>query len=157
VSLPGERIGHEASRLLDLWLNGERPKARLVVLPPGGVVVRQSSDLLAVPDPDVAAAVRYIHQHAHQELRVEDVLRHVPVGRRTLERRFRVALQRSVSEEIRRVHLNRAKRLLQETELPMARIARLSGFPDGRQLSILFRRETGMTPSAFRAQFRLRS
>jgi LacI family transcriptional regulator len=112
VALPGDRIGYEAARILDQWLNGSSPKNKLLVLPPAGVVVRQSSDLLAVPDPDVRAAVRFIHRQAHQQIRVEDVLKHVPIARRALERRFRRSLQRSISEEIRRVHLDRSKQLL---------------------------------------------
>lgn len=156
VALPGERIGYEASRLLDQWLGGSPPQQRLIVLPPAGVVVRQSSDLLAVPDPDVREAVQFIQRRAHQEIHVEDVLRHVPVARRTLERRFRKSLQRSISEEIRRVHLNRSRQLLVDTELPIAAVARMSGFHDGRQLSIQFRQATGKTPSEFRRQFRSR-
>src|SRR5262245_38055353 len=105
VALPGERIGYEAAMLLDKWLNGALPKQTTIVLPPAGVVVRQSSDLLAVPDHSVSAAVRFIHEHANRPLRVADVLREVPVARRALERRFRKWLQRSISEEIRRVHL----------------------------------------------------
>jgi LacI family transcriptional regulator len=87
-------------------------------------------------------------------IRVDDVLRHVPIARRALERRFRKSLQRSISEEIRRVHLDRSKYLLSNTKLPIADIAHMSGFCDGRQLSIIFRRETGMTPTEFRRQFR---
>jgi LacI family transcriptional regulator len=142
--------------MLDQWLGGSPPNKWLVVLPPAGVVVRQSSDLLAVPDPNVSAAVHFIQRQAHQKIRVEDVLQHVPIARRALERRFRNSLQRSISQEIRRVHLDRSKRLLLETELPIASVARMAGFHDGRQLSILFRRATGSTPSAFRRQFRMR-
>jgi LacI family transcriptional regulator len=157
VALPGERIGYEAAQLLDQWLSGNRPGRQLIVLPPAGVVVRQSSDLLAVPDPDVSAAVRFIQRNAHRVLRVEDVLRQVPIARRALERRFKKTLQHSISEEIRRVHLERSKQLLLDTDHSIAAVARLAGFHDGRQLSILFRRAVGMTPSAFRRQFRLRS
>jgi LacI family transcriptional regulator len=157
VALPGERIGYEAARLLDKWLAGSRPAEELIVLPPAGVVVRQSSDLMGVADPEVREAVRFIHRHAHEEIHVDDVLRHVPIARRSLERRFRKSLQRSISDEIRRVHLDRGKQLLLETELPIAAVARMSGFHDGRQLSIQFRQATGITPSAFRRQFRPRS
>jgi LacI family transcriptional regulator len=157
VALPGERIGYEAAQLLDKWLRGTLPSKDAVILPPAGVVVRQSSDLIAFPDPQVAAALRFIQRHAHQEIHVEDVLREVPIARRTLERCFRKWLRRSISEEIRRVHLERGKQLLLATDLSIAAVARLAGFHDGRQLSILFRRANGMTPSAFRRRYRLRS
>lgn len=156
VALPGERIGYEAAMLLDKWLHGRRPAKRAIVLPPPGVVVRQSSDLHAVPDSHVAAAVQFIHAHAHEPVHVRDVLRAVPVARRRLERRFRKWLQRSISEEIRRVHVERSKQLLVETDLSMALIAERAGFRDGRQLSIVFRRTTGLAPTEFRRRFRLR-
>jgi LacI family transcriptional regulator len=157
VALPGERIGYEAAVLLDRWLRGSRPPKKVVVLPPVGVVVRQSSDLMAVPDPQVSAALRFIREQADRPLRVQDVLREVPMARRALERRFRKLLQRSISEEIRRVHLERSRQLLSQTDLPLSAVATQSGFTDGRQLSVVFRRETGLTPSAFRRRFRLRS
>lgn len=157
VALPGERIGYEAAKLLDQWLRGSRPGNSIVVLPPAGVIVRESSDLLAVPDEQVSAALRFIREHADRPIQVRDVLRAVPVARRALERRFRKLLQRSISEEIRRVHLERSRQLLLQTDLSLAAIAINSGFRDGRQLSVVFRRETGLTPSAFRRQFRLRS
>jgi LacI family transcriptional regulator len=157
VALPGERIGYEAARLLDRCLKGAAPRKRIVVLPPAGVVVRQSSDLLAVADPHVSAALRFIRRHADRPIQVRDVLREVPVARRALERWFRKSLQRSISEEIRRVHLERSRQLLLQTDMSLAAVALNSGFLDGRQLSVVYRRETGLTPSAFRRQFRLRS
>jgi LacI family transcriptional regulator len=157
VALAGERIGFEAAGLLDKWLHGSPPGNAVVVLPPAGVIVRQSSDLLAVPDPQVSAALRFIREHAGQPIQVRDVLQVVPVARRALERRFRKLLQRSISEEIRRVHLERSRQLLLQTDMSLAAVALGSGLRDGRQLSVIYRRETGMTPSAFRRQFRLRS
>lgn len=95
-------------------------------------------------------------QHAHLEIHGKDVLREVAIAGRALERRFRKWLQRSIADEIRRAHVERSKQLLLTTDLPMAAVASKAGLPDGRQLSILFRRATGLTPSAFRRRFRLR-
>jgi LacI family transcriptional regulator len=156
VRLPAERIGFEAARLLDLWLNGQRPADRALVLPPAGVMVRQSSNLQAVPDAGVAAAIRFIHDHAHEPLQVSDVLRAVAMARRALERRFRRWLQRSILEEIRRAHVLIAQRLLIATDLPMSQIAARSGLQTSRHLSIAFRQVAGATPTAFRNQSRLK-
>ncbi len=156
VHLPAVRIGYEAAQLLDQWLSGHRPTQRALVLPPMGVIVRQSSNLQAVPDADVAAAVRFIHDHAHEPVRVADVLRVVATARRALERRFRKWLQRSILEEIRRAHVNRAKQLLITTDLPMGQVAQRSGLQTSRHLSIAFRQGVGTTPTAFRRQSRSR-
>lgn len=155
VKLPAERIGFEAARLLDDWLQGRPPENHTLVLPPVGVVIRQSSNLQAVPDPHVAAAVRYIHDQAHRSFKVDDILRVVPIARRALERRFRKWLQRSILQEIRRAHIERAKHLLVTTDLSMAEIADRSGLTDSRQLSIAFRQVTGSTPSSFRKQLKV--
>jgi LacI family transcriptional regulator len=80
------------------------------------------------------------------------VLREVPVSRRWLERRFRKLLGRGMWQEIRRVHLERAKSLLVETELAMTAVAERSGFSDAKQLSLVVRQETGLTPTAYRRQ-----
>jgi LacI family transcriptional regulator len=154
VAVPAERVGYEAAVLLDRLLGGEKPPIRPLLLPPHCVVTRQSSDMLALGDPDVAAALRVIHARGHHPLSVDDVLREVPVSRRSLERRFRKLLHRGLWEEIRRVRVERAKALLTESDLPMQDVAERSGFTDGKHLSVAFRQETGLTPTTFRRRTR---
>lgn len=155
VAVPAEQIGFEAAALLDRMLAGRKPPAEPKLLPPTGVVARQSSDLLAIEDAEVAAAVGWVRRNAHKPVGVKDVLREVPVSRRSLERRFRKILGRGVWEEIRRVHMERAKHLLSSSAMPMSRVAEASGFTDSKHLSVVFREETGMTPTDYRRQFRL--
>jgi LacI family transcriptional regulator len=154
VALPTERIGCEAAALLDRLLAGDRPDDGPLLLPPLHVVVRQSSDTLALKDTEVASAVRYIRERAHTPTGVNDVLKAVTISRRSLERRFRMALERSVWDEIRRAHMERARVLLASSELSIAAVAEQAGFSDLRQLSVVFRQETGQTPSAYRRQIR---
>ncbi len=154
VALPSVQIGLQAAALLDRLVTGQPPPPSPVLLPPREVVVRQSSDILAIDDPDVAAAARFIRDHSNKPIRVAEVLNAIPVSRRGLERRFRKILRRGIWEEIRRSHLEHGKTLLAGSEIPMAEVARRAGFSDSRQLSVVFRQETGMTPTAYRRQFR---
>ena len=94
--------------------------------------------------------MNFIREHADQPLRVEDVLEQVPLGRRTLERRFRVAMGRSILSEIRRAHVERAKQLLSATELSMTAIADACGFSNCSRLGITFRQLTGFAPGEYR-------
>src|SRR5262249_2370266 len=105
-------------------------------------------------DRDVAEAVSFIREHGDRPIQVRDVLRAVPVCRRSLERRFRKTLNRGLWEEIRRVHLERAKSLLAETEGGIGTVAQRAGFSDPKQLSVVFRQETGLTPTEYRRKFR---
>jgi LacI family transcriptional regulator len=154
IDLPHERIGYDAAALLDRLLSGAKPPTEAVQFPPLGVVPRLSTDVLCIADAEVVAAVRFIRERGHLPLRVRDVLRVVSLSRRALERRFQRALQHSLGEEIRRAHLERAKMLLARTDLPTRQVAARSGFSNAKHLATVFHAELGVTPSAYRRQFR---
>jgi LacI family transcriptional regulator len=146
-----ERLGYEAAELLDQLMRGEaQPTVADRFLPPVGVSTRQSTDVLAIDDPQTAAAVRFIREQACQGATVADILKAVPQSRTALERKFRKYLGRSPQSEIRNVQIKRAKQLLAETDLKLDRIAELTGFEHPEYLSVVFKRETGQTPGHFR-------
>ena len=114
------------------------------------IIRDQQRDSLAIDDSQVAAAVRIIRQRACDGITVDEVLQQVPMSRSVLERRFRRYLKRSPQEEIRSVQLKRIKQLLAETDLPLEKIASLTGFTHPEYMNVLFKRETGETPGQFR-------
>lgn len=156
IRIGAEQIGHAAVALLENLLRGKPMPAEMPRIPPMEVVTRQSTDVLAVEDVEVAAALRHIRQHATQGLSVKQMLDVVPINRRTLERRFISVLGHTPLEEIRRVRLERAKTLLQ-TDLPIYDIAVRSGFATPEYLATSFLQATKMTPTAYRRQFAPRS
>lgn len=147
-----QRIGFEAAALLDRMMQGEEPQQMSKLIEPVGIVTRQSTDVLAIDDPLVASAVKYIRQHACDGISVVEVLQHVPVSRSILERRFRKFIGRSPQSEIRNVQLKRVKQLLRETDLPLERIAALAGYEHPEYMSVVFKRELGQTPGQYRTQ-----
>jgi LacI family transcriptional regulator len=146
-----ERIGFEAAALLDRLMRGEAAPRRTLLVPPKGVATRQSTDSVAISDPVVARCVRFVRENAHRAISVEDVLARSGVSRSTLERRFRAALGRSPHDEIGRSRLKRVKTLLRETDWPVSRIAVEAGFDHPEYMMVQFKRETGRTPSQWRA------
>ena len=154
IALSTQRIGYEAARMLDRLMAGETPAHGQLLVPPAGVVPRRSSDVPSILDADVAAAVRYISLHVQDDLQVADVLREVPVSRRSLEQRFLKALGRTPAAEIRRAQIEVAKQILAETDESMARVALAAGFSSAKQLGASFHHETGVTPTAYRRQSR---
>ena len=112
--------------------------------------------MLAVDDADVAAALQYIRGHADQPVRPADILRHVPVYRKKLERNFRRYVGISITREVRRAHVALAQQLLTVTDLPMIQIADRSGFTSQAKFSVAFKRETGQTPTKYRREHRNR-
>jgi LacI family transcriptional regulator len=156
IALNSKRMGYLAATLLDRMMAGEDVPPDIHLVEPVGIVCRQSTDILAIKDPLVARAVRFIREHACEGINVNDVLREVPMSRRVLESRFKKLLERSPHEEIVKTRIRRVKELLRETELPLYIIAGKTGFEHIEYLSVAFKREEGVWPSAFRAQSRLR-
>ncbi len=154
VEQNSERIGFQAADILARMMAGKRVSRKTTLVPPSRVVVRRSSDVLAIEDASVAQAVRFIRDHADEGLRVEDVLDHLEVSRRSLELRFRKTLSRTPAEEIRRARVERAKVMLTETELRIGQISDRLAFGNPKVFVTVFRRETGMTPSEYRRQYR---
>jgi LacI family transcriptional regulator len=150
VSVACERLGHDAAAMLDRMMAGEDPPKQPVLIAPHGVVSRQSTDVLAIDDPAVVRALRYIRTHAHHGIVVEDILREVPISRRSLEIQFRSYLGRSPAEEIRRVRLERGRQLLGKRELSITEIALSCGFSNATRFGVAFRKSFGTTPRAFR-------
>lgn len=145
-----ERVGRRAAELLQALMTGQKPPSKPVLLPPSGLVSRRSSDMFAVEDPSVAAALRAIWAGSGRPLKVSSILQGVPTSRRTLERRFREALGRTLHDEIRRAHVEQAKRLLVETRESLKVVASRAGFSDPQQFSRVFRSSEGLTPQRYR-------
>jgi len=147
-----ERIGYEAAGFLDALMAGDSPPRKRISIDPIRVMARGSTEALAIGDPMVVAAMRFIHQQSVFGCKVSDVLRHVRVSRTLLERRFRQHLKRSPHAEIRTMQLSRVKQLLTETDFTLERIAELSGFEHQEYMSVVFKRTCGLTPGQYRHQ-----
>jgi len=150
IRLNTEQIGYEAAALLAKLIAGQPAPANPILIPPIEVITRRSTDVLALADQEVAAAVRFIRDQGGREINVEDLLKRTALSRRSLEMRFRKALRRSPHQEIRRVQIERAKLLLTRTDRPMREIADACGFKETRQLSVAFHERIGLTPRQFR-------
>jgi LacI family transcriptional regulator len=119
------------------------------------VVSRQSTDVLMIDDPVIQKTVRYIKDHAQQGIHVGDVLKEIPSSRSTLYKRFSEVMGQSIYDFIRRVRVERAARLLLETEMSISEIASALGFMDQKNVSRYFKQITGKTPAQYRKAFKI--
>lgn len=145
----GIRTGYVAAQLLDTLMS-HRAVARTHRIPPLGVQTRESSQILATQDSVVVSSLRYIRERACDGINVQDVADFVNVSRKTLDRRFLATIGRTPHTELVRVRVDRAKRLLLETRLPLRTIADRAGFAHVEYFSAAFKRLTGDSPSAYR-------
>jgi len=154
VDVGAERAGYEAAALLDRLMAGRKVAQKRFFLPPLGVVVRQSTDVMAIPDRELAEVIRYIREHACAGIRVDEVLAQATLSASTMQRRFKELLGRTPKEEITRVQLDRARQLLAHTDLPIAEVASRCGFAQAKRLSTVFHAKVGTSPGAFRRRSR---
>jgi LacI family transcriptional regulator len=157
VMTSSEQVGFAAAEQLDRFMR-RGPEAMedcpSIHIPPIRVAVRESSDTFAMDDEMVHAAMRWISDHAGEPISVEDVVTALDVNRRTLEMRVRKALGRTPLSEIHRQHIQRAKSILADTEIAIAQVSEQAGFRSPQRFAVVFSRETGMTPSEYRKQYR---
>jgi len=147
-----EAIGYQAASILDRSMNGISVENRTISIQPKGIATRESTDSVAISDPVVADARRFIRENSRAGIGVGDVLERTGVSRSTLERRFRVALGRSPHDEITRSRIARVKVLLQDTNRSVRQIAEDAGFEHSEYMMVQFKRETGQTPTEWRLQ-----
>jgi len=150
IELPFRKIGYRAAEVLDNLIRGIPPDPLVERLPPVEIVTRASSDAHALNDADVADAVRFIREKYSEGIDVQDVLNKISLGRRTLERRFRIALGITPKQEIQRVRVLNAKLLLAQTSLAISEIAGAVGFPNRSKFFTTFKSATGLSPAGYR-------
>ncbi len=116
VSRNSRRVGYEAAALLDRLMMGKEPPAHDILIPPDGLVARQSTDLHEVNDPHVAAATRFMREHLSDVVGVDEVAQHLAISRRQLELRFRRVLGHSPHDYLRRLRLDTARTRLERPD-----------------------------------------
>jgi LacI family transcriptional regulator len=148
------QIGYQAAELIDAMLRGQAPEEKQILVPPAGVIERQSTNTFAIDDPYIQRALAFIREKAVDAIGTAEVLQAVPVSRRYLEIRFKEKLGRTIHQEITRVRMEHVKELLRTTSMPLAEIAERTGFSYPTKMSHAFKREVGTTPSDYRKTHR---
>lgn len=147
-----EQVGYEGAALLSRLIAGEKPPTETIYIAPSRVVERRSTDSLAVPHPQVAAALRFMQANAHLPINMVDVFRAVAMSRSGLEKAFRENYVRPPMEELRRIRMLRAQKMLLQTNEKIVNIAKATGFETSQNLCRVFRQSVGITPKQFRTQ-----
>jgi LacI family transcriptional regulator len=150
VALNAVQGGYMAAKTLHEMIQKVPLTTEKIIVPPLHVVERRSTASVAIDDPEVATALQFIHTQSPVDLTIDTVVASTCVSRRILEIRFRKFLKSTILQEIQKVRIERAKRLLQETDYSIERIAEIVGFATGSYFVQFFRSEMGITPSKFR-------
>lgn len=151
-----ERIGYEGAKLLGQIMNGKRSPTEPILIPPKGIVTRMSTNVFAVPDPKIARAVRFIFEHFQEtNIGVPEIAAASGLSRSALDRAFFKFLGGSPAQQLLKVRVENAKKLLLKSDLKAHEIAAQTGFSSIVHFSQAFLRVVGERPSRFRSQARI--
>lgn len=148
------RVGYEASQLLDRLIHGATPPTEPILIPPKGIELRRSTDYTAINILPMRRAISFIKANIRQSFGIDEVATYAEVSRSTLDRLFRENLNRTVYAEVHRTRLSTAKSLLTTTSLPLHEIAMQTGFCHAQHLNNLFKHTEGITPKVFRKRYK---
>jgi LacI family transcriptional regulator len=140
-----------AVQLMQELLSGVSKPLQPILVSPVGIDVRESTDALAVVDPVVSKALRYMWDHLDLDFGSDYLANVLGTSRRTLERAFRNHLGTSIRAELLRRRVDQLKVLLRTTDLPIADLAPRVGFSSAQYLSNAFRRTVGVAPNQYRS------
>lgn len=140
-----------ASQLLDDLMSGAQPPKKPVRVPVSDLVIRQSSDILAVDNREVATALSFIWRNfSDPNLSVPAVAEVSGLSVRGLSKSFLKYVGRGVAEEIRRIRLEKARNRLEQSDCLAFEIANECGFASAKHFRQCLRRDTGLTPREYR-------
>jgi len=144
-----EGLGFEAAAILQRLMSG-RDVSPVTLIPPRNLIVRKSSDVLAVANPNVAAALNFIREHYWEPIGVDEILDASGTSRRGLYYAFSRHLGRTIAQELIRRRIEEAKRLLVKGDVKLQKIASACGFSSAEHLSKVFHREVGISAAKYR-------
>lgn len=145
-------MGFQSAKLLHKILQGHKGPKHPILVPPERVAERQSTDFKAIADPHVMQAMHFIRQNACRGIKVDQVLDYVGVSRSNLENRFKDERGHSIHTEIHNEKLQKACKMLRETDDSTLQIAKICGYPSLQYMYAVFKKHYQKTPIEYREQ-----
>lgn len=155
IDLDTEKCGYETARLMHKMIEQGNGEFEDIVVQPTQVVSRMSTDIFASADKYIVDALKYIHENLDKNLKVNQVLKEVPMSRRSLEKRFVMTTGYPVYEYIYNKRIERFTQKLLETDMTIFEIALDLGLSDSKNIARQFKQLKGLTPVAYRKKFML--
>ena len=93
---------------------------------------------------------RYLAEHLHEELTSEALCQALSISRTGLYYLSRQTYGCGIHEQITRLRVQKAMKLLGDTSLSNAQVGQQVGFPDDNYFYRVFRKQTGLTPRQYR-------
>lgn len=152
IALDNEKGGYDTAKLLDGLIKGSTEPYDLLVKPTQ-VITRQSTDIYATNDEYVASTLRFIHKNIDKNLHVDEVVKQVPLSRRSLEKRFLQMTGMPVYKYIFNLRIEKFTQKLLETDQTIFEIALDMGLNDSKNIARQFKQVKGCNPIEYRKRY----
>ena len=150
VDPDAHRIGWEGAQQLYALMTRTAKGPRHVQVPPRQMVERASTETDPVEPLWLSEALRFIRKEMSAGVNAEEVIRHVGLSHTQVEKAFSKVLGTTVHQEISRLRMREACRLLADTSLPAAEVSKRSGFSSPQYFNRQFCRHFGIPPVEYR-------
>jgi len=104
-------------------------------------------------DPQIRETEEYLRQNMHRDISADFLAERIDMGARSFIRRFKAATGHAPGAYMQLLRMAAAKELLENDTGPISLISSRIGYSDQAFFRRLFKRHTGLTPSAYREQF----
>jgi LacI family transcriptional regulator len=145
-----ETLGYRGAALLGDLMRNRKPPENPIRISPAGLVMRKSSDLLAVNHKGVAKSLRFMWEHAHEAIGIKDLVKVAMMSPRGLQKAFLANIGRTPGQELQRIRIERAKRLLAGSHHKIETLASMCGYQSANSFCVAFKHAAGMSPKQFR-------
>jgi len=103
---------------------------------------------------DLNEAIRYIHENYHKPLDLAMVSNHVSLNYAYFSNQFKKNIGKGFAEYLRDVRLDKARRLLAETEHKIVEVAAMVGYESYKSFIRAFREAMGVQPMEYRQRIK---
>ena len=150
IGLNTEQGGYEAAKLMRQLIENKDQDHYDIIVRPTTIITRQSTDICATSDQQIAKALNFIHKNIENNINVDDVLKTVSISRRALEKRFLEVTDSAIYKYICNLRIQKFTDRLLESEKSVYEIAIELGYNDNKNLSRSFKQIHKCTPLQYR-------
>jgi LacI family transcriptional regulator len=153
ISSDVEKGGYEAARVMQQMITAGKTNSDNIIVKPTHIITRASTDIYSTNDELIVKTLKYIHLNIDKNIKVGQVLKEVPLCRRSLEKRFIITTGYPVYKYIYQLRIEKFMKKLLETDMTITEIAHELGFEDTKNISRQFKQMKGLTPLEYRKKY----
>jgi LacI family transcriptional regulator len=156
IKIGYEKGGYEDANILNKLMNGDKNASKIEIMPtPQYIKTRQSSNIIAIDDPEIKKALVFIRENFKKPIQVSDVVWATGLSKRMLQLRFQKVLKRSIHDEIKRMRLEYIKEQLRNSRTSIKKIAKSQQFMHPAHFCRFFKKSASIPPVEYRRRYGL--